>query len=280
MASARSALALPALLLRAEEPPWHETINVYVPEHPVVAFTARDLRSPHIQRAVSVARDLGFAAVVRSPGGRMVAYDGGAVVVDQVTRSHPPTVGLFEANAAAFADVLHRLSGLELRVGQLEGEYCPGEFSVNVRGVAKTVGSAQRITSAGSLFSTVVQVSVTERVRAAIERVSAVLDYPLRRSTIAGLADFAPRTTPEGVASALRDDYRHRSAAVDGEVPESITRLAGRMDDVREDVLPVRVDDWAREAVRTLITREHAGASPQERMSLPPRPRSGSDARG
>lgn len=56
--------------------------------------------------------------------------------------------------------MLRRLDVPEARVGQVDGEYCPGEFSINVGGRAKVVGSAQRVTGTGALFSTVVQVVV------------------------------------------------------------------------------------------------------------------------
>ncbi|NUT53012.1 MAG: hypothetical protein HOV94_37845, partial [Saccharothrix sp.] len=85
--SAVSELVTPALLLRSPSAAWSELVHVYVPRGPVVAFSGRDLRSPGIAAATEVARAAGFEPVVRSPGGRMVAYDSGAVVIDHLDRT-------------------------------------------------------------------------------------------------------------------------------------------------------------------------------------------------
>ena len=39
---------------------------------------------------------------------------------------------------------LQRL-GLDARLGELAGEYCPGEFSVNLAGRSKVMGVGQRV---------------------------------------------------------------------------------------------------------------------------------------
>lgn len=207
-----------------------------MPGAPTVAFTRRDVRSPGIVRATAVARAAGFEAVVRAPGGRMVAYDEGAVVVDHVTRfaSRPPGGrDVFAVNAEHHANVLRSL-GVDARIGAVEGEYCPGEFSVNVGGRVKVVGSAQRITPTGTLFSAVVQVVMSERVREVLVAVSDALGYPLRTSTVGGLSDAVPELTPDVVASAL-------SGGPQGPVPEVAAT------DPRE-ALPFDVDAWARTA--------------------------------
>ena len=112
-----------------------------------------------------------------------------------------------------------RQAEIDARVGEVDGEYCPGEFSINVGGTAKIVGSAQRVTATGSLFSTVVQVTVSDRVRAVIVDVSEALGYDLRHSSIAGLADHVPGLTAGEVAEAFAADYRERLGLTDGPLP-------------------------------------------------------------
>lgn len=133
----------------------------------------------------------------------MVAYDSGAVVIDHLdstTDIRHAGSATFAANAESHVRVLRGLGDVDARVGEVDGEYCPGEFSINVGGTVKVVGSAQRVTATGSLFSTVVQVAVSDRVRAVITDVSAALGYDLRQSSIAGLADYAPALTADQVA--------------------------------------------------------------------------------
>jgi octanoyl-[GcvH]:protein N-octanoyltransferase len=222
-------------------------VHVYEASGPTVAFSSRDLRAPGVTDAVELARRAGFACAVRSPGGRMVAYDRGAVVVDHLVGI--PSYGdarrdVFAQNASQHLKVLRGLCEADLRVGEVAEEYCPGEFSINVGGVVKVVGSAQRVTARAALFSTVIQVVVPDRVREVLLEVSAALGYPLRASSVGGLADFAPEITTASVAEALRADYRARLDLVDGPLPAA---LMAHVASSTEEEGPIRaVDDWAR----------------------------------
>lgn len=244
--SAISELAMPAVLLRTAKASWSELVHVYVPHGPTVAFSSRDLRRPGILAATAIARDAGFAAVVRSPGGQMVAYDSQAVVIDHLNRMsdlRQAGASMFADNAARHAAVLRGLGDIDVRIGAVEGEYCPGEYSLNVGGLAKVVGSAQRVTGSGSLFSTVVQVAVSDQARAVIEAVSAALGYELRTDSIAGLAEFAPALTADHVADALAADYRQRLGLTEGDLPELDPGLPHGEPFPQE---PFNVDNWTR----------------------------------
>lgn len=246
-------LVVPAILLRSAAL-GTEIVQVYRPSGPVVAFSQRDVRAVGFAAAVEVARAHGFAAVVRSPGGRMVAYDEGAVIVDHVTR--PSGQGplellpdLLAVSARQQTEALSRLGVTGARVGEVDGEYCPGEFSVNIDGTVKVIGSAQRVTRPGVLVSSVVQVRVSERVRSALVAVSSALGYPLEESTIGGLTDFAPDLATDDVAAALADDYRTRVGLIDAPLPAWVAGLAGRASLEAEPGRAFHVDDWVRKAL-------------------------------
>ncbi|WP_456695130.1 lipoyl protein ligase domain-containing protein [Aeromicrobium sp. P5_D10] len=247
--SAAVELAIPALLLRNPPGLWSELVHIYVPQGPTVAFSSRDLRRPGILAATDLARSAGFEPVVRSPGGQMVAYDSGAVVIDHLTWSS----GLRQAGGSTFADnagshanVLRSLGDIDAQVGPVDGEYCPGEFSINVAGRTKVVGSAQRITGTGSLFSTVVQVAVSAEVRAVIAAVSDALGYELRTESIAGLRDYEPSLTADQVAAAFATDYRHRLGMDDGRLPGDIVERTAGVGSLPAEAGPFAVDTWAR----------------------------------
>src|ERR1700755_32297 len=71
--------------------------------------------------------------------------------------------------AARFADEAEsqaqalRSLGVDARVGEVPGEYCPGRFSVNAGGETKLIGAAQRIIRGAWLFSSVVVVDGSAR---------------------------------------------------------------------------------------------------------------------
>lgn len=247
-------LALPAVLLRGVPLPAH-LVHVYVPSAPTVAFSARDLRSPGIERATAIAREAGFVCGVRSPGGRMVAYDDGAVVVDLLSAPDNGRGGhaLFADEAGHHARVLAGLGEvggaggpIDTRVGEVPGEYCPGEFSVNVAGRVKVLGSAQRIVRTGSLFSTVIQVRLSDRVRRMIGLLSDALGYALDRDSVGALADVAPDLDVTTVRTALREDHRLRLGLGEGPLPDAAIAHARSTAAHDPGSLPFHVDDWTR----------------------------------
>ncbi|RYP84039.1 lipoate--protein ligase family protein [Nocardioides guangzhouensis] len=201
-------VALPTVLLRQRLPDGDEVLRVYSPD-PTAAFTRRDTRRPGYDAAVALARSSGFSPVVRPQGGRVAAYHGGSVVIDHVLRTDRPHDGLvdrFRRFAELHAEVLRRL-GVDARIGELPGEYCPGEFSVNAAGVHKLAGSAQRVTRDGWAFSTVVQVRGTDRLREVMDRVHDALGYPYAAATVGSVEDHVPGIAVDDVVSAMLEAY-------------------------------------------------------------------------
>ncbi len=108
----------------------------------------------------------------------------------------------FAAEAQSQAQALRGL-GIDARVGEVPGEYCPGRFSVNARGQTKLIGAAQRIISGAWLFSTVVVVDGAARVRAVLEEVYAALELTWDPASVGSIADELPGATVAQVRSAL-----------------------------------------------------------------------------
>jgi lipoate-protein ligase A len=161
--------------------------------------------------------------VLRGPGGRLAAYHRGSVVVDHVLRlpnAPAGTIERFQLYSDLHARVLGRL-GLDARVGELDGEYCPGPYTVNAGGVAKIVGSAQRITRDGWLFSSVIQVSGSAALREVLGETHRALGYRLEMSTVGSVEDFVHGVTPQAVAEAFRGAYSVGAGDVE------VTRLPG-----------------------------------------------------
>jgi len=142
---------------------------------PTAAFSRRDSLAVGYPAAAHAARAHGFQPVVRPVGGRLAAYHREAIVLDLVAR-HPQPRRHIRERFVVFGDwiagVLTGL-GVDARVGAVPGEYCPGEFSVNAGGATKLVGTAQRLTAHGYLFSAVLLVSDPEPVRGAARGIPA-----------------------------------------------------------------------------------------------------------
>ncbi|MEO6470262.1 MAG: lipoate--protein ligase [Aeromicrobium sp.] len=194
-----------------------EIIRIFRPE-PTAAFSRRDSRRPGYGRAAAACRELGFKPVIRPQGGQLAAYHRGSVVIDHVVRTPNPTEGLkdrFRHFARLHADVLSTF-GVDVRVGELPGEYCPGEFSINVAGVTKIVGSAQRITRDGWLFSTIIQAMDSASIREVLTKAYDEIGYELNVSTIGSVEDYRPDVTADAVEQSLIDEYSATTHAIRG----------------------------------------------------------------
>jgi octanoyl-[GcvH]:protein N-octanoyltransferase len=179
-------------------------LRVRRPE-PTAAFGRLDTLRPGYSRAAAAAEAHGFVPVVRAVGGRLAAYHEGALVLDIAARHPEPRRQIterFRQVGRAVADALAGL-GLDARVGPVPGEYCAGEYSVNVAGRVKVAGTAQRLTSRALLFSAVVLVENPEPVRALLSEAYPLLELDWDPRSFGCVGDRLPETTTADVGEAL-----------------------------------------------------------------------------
>ncbi|MFI7481499.1 biotin/lipoate A/B protein ligase family protein [Kocuria sp. M1R5S2] len=175
------------------------------PAQATAAFSRRDALLPGFGAAQQALREHGFAPMLRPVGGHLAVYDEGSLSL-HLWAPHPePRAHIrrrFELLSGAMADALRGL-GVDARVGAVPGEYCDGEFSVNASGAAKLVGTGQRITRAGYLFSAVVMVDGAERVRQALSAGYDRLGLDFRPETVGCVTDSVPGATVDDVRDRL-----------------------------------------------------------------------------
>jgi lipoate-protein ligase A len=100
--------------------------------------------------------------------------------------------------AAAFRDL-----GVDARVGEVPGEYCPGEFSVNARGETKLMGVGQRLVQRAAHVGGVIVVSGTGRVRSVLVPVYRSLGIDWDPATAGSLEDEVPGLSWDVAATAI-----------------------------------------------------------------------------
>lgn len=188
------------------------TLRLYRPS-PTVAFGQRDARLPGFAGASAASAEQGFVPLVRRAGGRAAAYHRGCLVVDHIEPAQDAVAGTrarFAAFGDFFADVLVDV-GLDAQVGEVPGEYCPGEFSVHGRrdGVPalKLVGTAQRVVAGAWLFSSVIVVENSAPLRAVLTDVYAALGLPWRPATAGAAEDLVPGVTVDDLEASLLAAY-------------------------------------------------------------------------
>jgi lipoate-protein ligase A len=206
------------LLTRARTGSIGPTLRLYRPA-PTVAFGQRDTRLPGFQAAERACRDNGFEPLVRRAGGRAAAYHQGTLVVDHIEPDADAIAGSktrFGYFGELFADALRSL-GVQAAVGEIPGEYCPGEFSVHgsAQGSSsrvKLVGTAQRVVSGGWLFSSVIVVENSAPIRKVLTECYAALGLDWDPATAGAVDDLVPGLDVAAVEDALLATYaRHHS---------------------------------------------------------------------
>jgi lipoate-protein ligase A len=194
-----------------------------------VAFGRRDTFLAGFAAAATAARRHGFTPVIRGAGGRAAAYDEGSLIFDEVMPADGSQIrARFKSDADRQAGALRRL-GVDARVGEVPGEYCPGEFSVNARGRVKLIGAAERIVRGAWLHSSVIVVEGAPRLRAVLEAVYAALGLDWDPATTGAVADEAPAVGLEDVRAALLAQYETRYALTPASLTSDELGHAGKL---------------------------------------------------
>jgi lipoate-protein ligase A len=105
--------------------------------------------------------------------------------------------------------------------------------------VRKIVGSAQRLTREGWLFSTVIQVSGSAALREVLVPASVALGYDLDPTTVGAVEDSVPGITTAQVTTAVTDAYGALADEVWPALPEEVVRaladvVRGRADELSD----------------------------------------------
>jgi len=193
-----------ALLTRVAAGELPPTLRIYRPA-PTVAFGKLDTLRAGYGRALEAARAHGYEPVLRLPGGHAAAYHSASLALDVVYALEDPVVGThdrFREEGERLAGALRTL-GVDARVGEVPGEYCPGEYSVNARGQVKLVGTAQRLIRGGALLGASVIVGDGPGIRAVLDDVYAALEFPWDARTAGAVDEEVSGVGLEDVERAL-----------------------------------------------------------------------------
>lgn len=189
-------------------------LRLYRPA-PTVAFGQRDTHLPGFDAAARACRELGFEPLVRKAGGRAAAYHGGTLVIDHLEPDADAIAGA-KGRFSFFGELLAqalRDAGVEAAVGEIPGEYCPGEFSVHGQDPLaperrlKLIGTAQRVVSGGWLFSSVIIVENSAPIKAVLEASYAALGLDWDPATAGAVNDLVPHLGVDAIEAAVLGAY-------------------------------------------------------------------------
>ncbi len=195
---------------------------------PYMAATRLETRLPGFREAVEAAESLGFPVMVRNSGGGAVAANEGSLSFSLTFPVEEMRSGLFERYEEGMdlvAATLRRV-GAEAEGGEVEGEFCPGAYSVRSggeRGV-KRAGLAQRVTKRAARIEALILVRETAKLVPVLERFYGALDLPFRPSSVGDMP-----MSVERVVEALAAEVRERCGGREGSLPEKILDRARSM---------------------------------------------------
>jgi len=188
-----------------------ETLRLWRPAD-ALAFSVVDRTLAGFPEAVAAARSAGFEPFLRLAGGHAAVYAREAVAFAWAVPAADPRLGIAErfAEAAELVAMALRALGVDARVGEVPGEYCPGSHSVNARGVAKLMGVGQRVIRGAAHVGGVVVAGGSARLRAVLAPVYSALALPFDPEALGSVEDERAGTGPDEVAEALLAELARR----------------------------------------------------------------------
>lgn len=202
-------------------------LRLHVPG-PVVAFGRSDRAAPRYPDAVRAAQAHGFGAVERLAGGRAAVFHEQTLAFSWAVPDPEPrkrTTERFEIASSLIANALSTL-GVDARVGELPGEYCPGKYSVNLAGKTKVMGVGQRVVRGAAHVGGVVVVDDSLRIRDVLIPVYRSLDLDWDPRTTGAVADRAPGVAVEDVSNAVISSFSTRFDLTPGTLSEQVVSEA------------------------------------------------------
>ncbi len=220
-----------AVLRRVAAGELPDTLRLHRPAREL-AFSKQDRAAAGFAAAVEHARRTGFEPVIRLAGGRAAAFHEGSLALAWASAQARPVEGTrdrFELLAEIIVGALRRL-GVDARVGEVPGEYCPGAWSVNARGESKLAGLGQRMIAGGAHVGGVLVVSDSTLLRTALEPAYAALGLDWNPATAGSVVDEAPGVGLDEAERALVAQLGESFELIEAELDRDTLELATELE--------------------------------------------------
>ncbi len=219
-----------ALLERVSDGLAGETFRISMPG-PVVAFGKRDVHSPGFADAVDRARAHGYSPIIRLPGGRAAVFHPLTVSFSWTLPTPSPIDGVRE-RFAEVADLIVRTLdrlGVPAAVGRIDGEYCPGEYSVHHAGRMKLAGIGQRLARRAAHVGGVLVVGESARAREVLVPVYDALGLVIDPDTVGAVDDVVPGLDVAAVVDAMIESLSETATLVQRKFDDATLERASEL---------------------------------------------------
>ncbi len=195
-----------------------------------ISVTYPETHLPSFGTAARLGEEAGFPVLVRNSGGGAVAANEGSISFSLTFPVEDLRHGLHERYAEGADLVVATLGklGVAAEAGEVEGEFCPGAYSVRSGGPLgiKIAGLAQRATRRAARLEALVLVTKTAELKGVLSRFYGALDLSFRPESIADL----PTTDVQKAIEALTEVVQKRYGAREAKLGEEtfVRALASR----------------------------------------------------
>jgi octanoyl-[GcvH]:protein N-octanoyltransferase len=228
--AARSTAVARAVLMRVAAGELAPTFRLHRPGR-ILAFSKQDAASEGFAQAVRAARGAGFEPVIRLAGGRAAVYHEETLALSWAVADRRPSAHT-EARFRELAEILRQALadlGVDARVGEVPGEYCPGAWSVNARDVTKLAGTGQRLIAGAAHRGAVIVAGGSELLREALVPTYAALGLDWEPATAGSIEDEVGRVgvaqVEEAIVARLAERYELTETRIDAETLALAERL-------------------------------------------------------
>ena len=178
---------------------------------PYVGATRPETRMPGFARAAQGAETAGFPVLIRNSGGGAVAANEGSISFSLTSPVEDLRHGLYERyddGAELIVAAMERV-GIRAEAGEVEGEFCPGAYSVRAGGPSgiKIAGLAQRVTRRAARLEALILVERTAELVPVLRNFYDALGLPFRAGSVGDLAGTDVPAAIEALSQAVRDRY-------------------------------------------------------------------------
>jgi octanoyl-[GcvH]:protein N-octanoyltransferase len=168
-------VAVSHALLRRAATDGIASVRVWRPLAPALSVGRLDARDPRLRQVLQLTRQAGVPAIRRLAGGRAAAFDAGCLCLGWAQPQ--PRLEESRARYQLIADAIIRAFdalGADTALGEIDGEWCPGAWSVQGPS-GKLAGLAQRVIAGGAWCEALIVIDAAPELRELARQVHAAL---------------------------------------------------------------------------------------------------------
>lgn len=179
-----------------------------------VGATHPETRLSGFDTAARLAWEAGFPVLIRNSGGGAVAANEGSISFSLTFPVEDLRHGLYERYTEGADLIVAAMSKLYVsaEAGEVEGEFCPGAYSVRSGGYlgTKIAGLAQRVTRRAARMEALILVTKTGELKRVLRCFYSALGLPFRPESLADLPGTDVPQVIEALSMTVRERYGAR----------------------------------------------------------------------